>query len=251
MIRDAWRGPALALRFLSRLPIPGDDPARFARDLPAALAAFPLAGALLGGLSGLVLLLAAAAFPLPLAAMLALAFDAWLTRALHEDAVADLADGLGGGRDAEAAHAIMKDSRIGAFGALALVLAVGLRWAVLAAMDGPAAAALALVLSGAAARAAMLGAMAILPARPGTGATFAAALDRRVLRRSLLLSLPVVAPFAWWSAPALLAAAAATAAMLAWLRRVVRRRLGGATGDVFGAAGFGGGLLALLALAAR
>lgn len=155
-MRDWLHPAALALRFLSCLSPPGEEMARFERDLPRALGFFPLAGAVLGGITGLVLLAAAQVFPLYLAVVVALAFDAWLTRGLHEDAVADLCDGLGGGQTPEDALRIMKDSRIGAFGALALGFAVALRGTALVALEDPVRAALVLLVAGAVARLMML-----------------------------------------------------------------------------------------------
>src|SRR5690606_24070433 len=71
-----------------------------------------------------------------LSAFLALALQAFLTGALHEDGLSDTADGVGGGRDRESALRIMKDSRIGTYGAVALVLSFALRGAALAAIAG-------------------------------------------------------------------------------------------------------------------
>ena len=104
-----------ALRFFSRLPIPGpmetDD---FRRSLRLA----PLAGALLGLAGGLVFVAALGLrLPAAAAALLALGFGALVTGALHEDGLADVADGFGGGLTRDRKLEIMKDSRIGAFGA--------------------------------------------------------------------------------------------------------------------------------------
>ena len=101
------------------------------------------------------------------AAVLALATTIWLTGALHEDGLADVADGFGGGRTREDKLAIMRDPRIGSYGALALVLAVLARAGAMAALAEPAAVAAALVAAGAASRAALPAVMAALPqARP-------------------------------------------------------------------------------------
>jgi len=159
-MKDWVQPAALAVRFLSRVSLPGEEMDRFARDLPRALAFFPLAGAALGACSALVLLAAAQALPLYLAVLLALAFDAWLGRGLHEDAVADFADGLGGGRTPEEVLRIMKDSRVGAFGVLALGFAVALRGAGLVALEEAWRAALVLVVGGATARLLMLAVLA-------------------------------------------------------------------------------------------
>jgi adenosylcobinamide-GDP ribazoletransferase len=250
MMRDWVQPAALALRFLSRVSPPGEDMARFEQDLPRALLFFPLAGAALGGLSALVLLGAAQVFPLYLAVLLALAFDAWLGRGLHEDALADLCDGLGGGRTPEDALCIMKDSRIGAFGALALGFAVALRAGGLVALEEAWRAALALVVAGAAARLLMLAVMWRVPALPGLGARVAAAMDGRRFALALLPAAPVLLAGAWLSLPGMLLAAGASVAFLAWYRALLLRRLGGSTGDAMGAAAYAGLVGCTLALAA-
>mgnify|MGYP000576737090 CR=1 FL=1 len=92
--------------------------------MPLAQAAryFPLAG-LLVGLGGLALLWALARLGLPLlpAALLTVLFQVWVTRGLHEDGLADVADGLGGGWTRERRLEIMKDSRMGAMGLVAVI----------------------------------------------------------------------------------------------------------------------------------
>ncbi len=249
-MRDWAQPAALALRFLSRLSPPGEEMARFERDLPRALAFFPLAGAGLGAITGLVLWTAAQLFPLYLAVLLALAFDAWLTRGLHEDAVADLCDGLGGGRTPEDVLRIIKDSRIGAFGALALGFAVALRAAGLVALDDPLRAVVALVVAGAAARLLMLAVMWRVPALPGLGAQVARAMDGRRFALALLLAAPVLLAGAWIAPLGMALALAAGLAFLAWYRALLLRRLGGSNGDAMGAAAYAGLVGTTLALAA-
>lgn len=250
MMRDWVQPAALALRFLSRVSPPGEDMARFERDLPRALLFFPLAGALLGGLTALVLLAAAQVFPLYLAVVVALAFDAWLTRGLHEDALADLCDGLGGGHTPEAALRIMKDSSIGAFGALALGFGVALRAAGLVALEDAGRAALALVVAGGAARLLMLAVMWRVPALPGLGARVAGAMDGRRFGLALGLSAPVLLAGVWLSSGGMALAVLAGVVFLGWYRALLLRRLGGSTGDAMGAAAYAGLVGTTLALAA-
>jgi adenosylcobinamide-GDP ribazoletransferase len=247
-MRDWLHPAALALRFLSRLSPPGEQMDRFERDLPRALAFFPLAGAVLGGITALVLLAAAQLFPLYLAVMIALAFDAWLTRGLHEDAVADLCDGLGGGHTPEAALRIMKDSRIGAFGALALGFAVALRGAGLVALEDPVRAAQVLVVAGAAARLMMLAVLWRIPALPGMGARIAAGMDGRRFAQALAFGSPAL--LLAGVPGAMLLAAAGCGAFFLWYRGLLMRRLGGSTGDAVGAAGYAGLVITTLAFAA-
>ena len=115
----------VSLGFFSRLPVPQSH-AGF--ELAKAAGGWPIAGALLAIAPALVFLLARAAdFPPLVAAVMAVALMTALTGALHEDGLADTFDGFGGGRTAEEKLAIMRDSRLGAFGALALIFTVLVR----------------------------------------------------------------------------------------------------------------------------
>ena len=124
-------------RFLTRLPMPhpqGPMPANFVR----AHRMFPVVGALIGAVVGLVCLgLRSVGVPDLAAAALALGAGAILTGALHEDGLADVADGFGGGRDRAAKLEIMRDSRLGTYGALILLVSFAAKLAALAAVpDG-------------------------------------------------------------------------------------------------------------------
>jgi adenosylcobinamide-GDP ribazoletransferase len=111
-----------ALGFATRLPLPATAPSP---PLVRALRMLPLVGAIVGTLAAVVYLLGTAVGLQPaLAAVVALAFQAWVTGALHEDGLADFADGVGGGSSRERKLAIMRDSRVGTFGALTLVFVV-------------------------------------------------------------------------------------------------------------------------------
>jgi adenosylcobinamide-GDP ribazoletransferase len=111
-----------ALAFATRLPMPLTAPAP---PLVRALRMLPLVGAIVGTLAAVVFVLATAIGLQPaLAAVVTLAFQAWITGALHEDGLADFADGIGGGSSRERKLAIMRDSRVGTFGALTLLFVV-------------------------------------------------------------------------------------------------------------------------------
>ena len=114
------------LAFLSRVPVPSSVFAGDDRNLGRVARAFPAAGFLIALPASLAfgLLLSIHVDPL-LAALIALTVQTLTTGALHEDGLSDTADGLGGGRDREQSLAIMKDSRIGTYGAIALVLSFG------------------------------------------------------------------------------------------------------------------------------
>lgn len=234
----------IALQFLTRVPIPrrlGYEPAW----LQQSIRHFPLVGAAIGGFAAALLWLALALWPPAVAAALTVAATAWLTGAFHEDGLADTLDALGGAVARERALAIMKDSRIGSYGALALVLATAVQLTALtalAAADAVAACA-ALVWAHASSRALPLWLVWRLPyagdaeharAKPLATSIDAGGLGLAVATLAGLAALLLwVQPAAW---PALLAATAAAAAAGLWCRRWLQRRLGGYTGDTLGAA---------------
>jgi adenosylcobinamide-GDP ribazoletransferase len=137
-LNDEAAALLLAVQFLTRLPTgdPGFTPARMA----ASPRYYPLVGALVGALGALVLLAAGAALPWPVAVLASTAATVALTGALHEDGLADTFDGLGGATR-ERSLAIMRDSRLGSFGALALGLTLAAKVAALAALPAALAAA--------------------------------------------------------------------------------------------------------------
>lgn len=122
-----------ALGYFTRVPVPrwvGFEP----HYLNAAARYFPLVGALVGGFSALVYLAALRVFPASVAVLLSMAASLLITGAFHEDGLADCVDAFGGAYKRDDALRIMHDSRIGAFGAIALVIALALKWQTLAAL---------------------------------------------------------------------------------------------------------------------
>ena len=157
-ISGCWRDFRTAAAFLTRLPVgPSPLPGDASRSgyLSRSMTMFPLVGAGVGLAAALALLGAYGLGLHPLAAaLIGIAVVVALTGALHEDGLADLCDGLGGGRTRDDRLRIMRDSRIGTFGALAIVFSIGLRATILADMPTPGTAAAALVAAGALSRAA-------------------------------------------------------------------------------------------------
>lgn len=126
----------IALQFLTRVPVPawvGFEPAW----LQGCMRYFPLIGALVGLAGALVLAATAFWWPPAVAVVLSMAFTVWLTGGFHEDGLADTCDGLGGTVSRERALTIMKDSRIGSYGALGLILMLLLKASVLASLATP------------------------------------------------------------------------------------------------------------------
>jgi adenosylcobinamide-GDP ribazoletransferase len=225
----------LALQFLTRLPVTVAD------YTPQAMAAspryYPAVGVLVGLATGIVFAGAALIWPPVVAALLAVVVGLLITGGLHEDGFADACDGLGGGRTKERALEIMRDSRIGSYGALGLGLMLGARVAVLATLP-VAVVPFVLVAGHAASRGAMLWVMltSTYARSSGAGSAVAAPIDgagQRVAAVTVVLALlPMLAVLGLW--PTGLAVAGLVAGYLA-IRRRFEARLGGYTGDCLGA----------------
>jgi len=225
-----------ALAFFSRVPVK-PRPSEF--DLRRIAGAWPLSGALLALAPALLFLLASAVrIPSIAAAILALAAMAFLTGGLHEDGLADTADGFGGGATRERKLELMRDSRLGTYGALALALAILLKASALGAIGVfPWRGALAIVCVAALSRAlALWHWSATEPARSDGMAASAGRPDRVSLTVAALTGL---------AAAVLLLLAFHLAAILALLlagagvglfSRVAEKQIGGHTGDTIGAA---------------
>ena len=246
---------ARSLGFLSRVPIPARFFAGHDGSISRAGRAFPLAGLLLALPAALLLwlLLEWEAEPL-LAALVALAVITLLSGALHEDGLADAADGLGGGRDKEQALSIMKDSRTGSYGAIALILSYALRGTALASLAAvsPALPTLALLAGAAFSRALMVAHWhALPPARAGGVAAGAGKPDAQArtlaLASGALASLLLLVP----SVPIvpILGAILLSSVSVFGFTRYVDRRIGGHTGDTIGASQQAGDIVFLVALA--
>jgi adenosylcobinamide-GDP ribazoletransferase len=236
--------PAVAAMFLTRLPVRAPQ-----AELAEAAIAFPLVGALVGALGGGAYWLAAlAGLPPPGCALLALAATVILTGALHEDGLADSADGLAG-RTAEDSIRIMRDSRTGGYGVLAMIFSVGLRATAIAALAEPLAVLTAMAVAGAISRATMPMAMLALPRATATGLGAAAGRPAAIDALAGALAAVLLALITLTFAGALSMLGASIVAMFA-VAALARRKLGGYTGDVLGALQQLSEIAALLSLAA-
>ena len=242
---------AATIGFFTRLPVTWLMPRDARVDMARAVWAFPLAGALAGLCGGIVYALAMRfGLPASLAACCSLAATLLLTGALHEDGLADTADGFGGGRGAQRKLEIMRDSRIGSYGALALLLSSLLRILAVEALAAPGRVCAALVASGALSRAAIVLLLLLLP--PARRDGLAAALQplpRLSAPIGLGLGLALAALLLrGWMILAALACAVAASLIVA---RLARRQVGGHTGDVLGACAVLTECVVLTALCAR
>ncbi|MEM8654858.1 MAG: adenosylcobinamide-GDP ribazoletransferase [Pseudomonadota bacterium] len=222
-----WDLPAACV-LLTRLPIPALPDHAFANGARAVWA-YPLVGAVLGAiLSVLSGLLSGLGLPSMVVAGLLLGALVMLTGAMHEDGLADTADGLWGGHDRDRRLDIMKDSRIGAYGVLALIVVMGLRWLGLAEVEWTGIIA-ALMLS----RAAMPPLMLALPNARSSGLSHsvgAAGLGEV----SVAVLIGVIGAMLLVGAAGLFAAVIA-GAMAAAMGLIARAKIGGQTGDILGA----------------
>lgn len=228
-----------AIRFLTVLPVPASVDAQEADWLARAMKYFPIVGAGIGAASAIVFLVASEFWSPLIAALLAIATSIAITSALHEDGLADTADSFGGGWTVEKRLAIMKDSRIGTYGALALGLGTAMRIAALAILPVWTGAA-ALIVVHAAARAMPAFAMNRLPYSGDTSAMKVSYADAPVRSGELIFALAIVAlasiPLALISVASLVTGLLLGAALAALLALWSRRLIGGYTGDVLGAA---------------
>jgi adenosylcobinamide-GDP ribazoletransferase len=225
-----WDDFLLVLGFFTRLPV-GDFSGVWHGRLAGGVWAFPVVGLVIGGVGAAAWGLALwAGLPPLLSAVFVVISQVLLTGALHEDGLSDVADGFGGGRDRAAKLEIMRDSRVGAYGVLAIVLAVIMRIAAIAELQDVFAALLA---AGAASRAAIAGLMAILPAARSDGLGAATGRPEAGLLPAMGVALLVCLVMLGIGA----AVIAACAAAVGWaaIYGLARRQIGGQTGDVLGA----------------
>jgi adenosylcobinamide-GDP ribazoletransferase len=249
MIQDIVADLRIAASFVTILPIGSSKPAGDGA-IARSTWALPVAG-LLVGLAGAAVYAIASKLKLPAAtaALLALATTTLITGALHEDGLADTADGLGGGRTRERKLEIMRDSRIGSYGVCALVLSFGLRWSALAAIANPWTVMLALCSAHVAARAGVPAFMSLVaPARPdGLSAGAGAPPGRSVAIAFALGTVTLV--LALGPGKALVGLVLLSLAGLI-LARLAIRQIGGQTGDILGGFEQVGEILILLVAAA-
>jgi adenosylcobinamide-GDP ribazoletransferase len=224
------RGFLIGLQFLTHLPIHTEraEP----RHIADSYYFYPVIGFLIGGSAVLLRHALMMVFPLSFTITLVLAFLIWISGGLHEDGLADVADGMGGGWTKEQRLTIMKDSRIGVFGASILILAVLAKYAALTSMS-------ATRLDASIVIAQILGRWAFLPfgyfnrpAREGLGSEFMHGLTVKPVALGTVVSIAAVALLC--RIQGVLASGIAVV-ILVLASMYFRRRIGGITGDCFGA----------------
>jgi adenosylcobinamide-GDP ribazoletransferase len=233
-VRDWIDDISLAIGLLTRVPMPHPVGAT-SEGLARAQRAFPLVGAMVGVAVGVAdRCLLAAVVPSLAAAALALGASAALTGALHEDGLADVGDGFGGGRDRATKLSIMRDSRLGTYGMIVLLVGFVARASALASL--PLATIIpALIVAHALGRAVIPVLAASMPFARDDGLGKSAGRPDKASAITAVIIGAVIALLCLTATQTLLAiviaaAGAAAIAALAW------RQIGGITGDVFGAA---------------
>ena len=234
LIADCARDLKTSVAFLTRLPIPRTA-SESGGDLAQASWAFPIAGIVVGLIGALTYVLAYkfGLRPWP-SAILSLAVTLVVTGCLHEDGLADTADGFGGGATRERKLEIMRDSRIGTYGVCALMISMLIRAGTLASLADPRIVVFALIAAHGAARATLPFLMVLAPPARSDGLSHAAgkpAQDRLLIAGALAV---VILGIFLGPLPGLLALMLLTAAVgsMAWL---CSAQIGGQTGDVLGA----------------
>ncbi|MBV9113560.1 MAG: adenosylcobinamide-GDP ribazoletransferase, partial [Hyphomicrobiales bacterium] len=236
---------AQALRFYSRLPVPRLPEETVlmggALDFPEIAPAVPVAGGIIGAVAALAIFLAhGLGLGVLVAGMLAVGTGILVTGALHEDGLADTADGFFVGASRERRLEIMRDSRLGTFGGLALIMAMLLRVGLIAdlAFDGPRAAATALIAAAALSRAAGLMPLALLtPARRDGAGAAAGRLPVPAFTNAVIIGCGIAIVLVLIGGFGVLRALGACVAALIVARgacALAELKIGGQTGDVAG-----------------
>ncbi len=241
-----------AVALLTRIRVPSglfDNNSDLDRDISASAWAWPLVGAGLGFIAGIIGLIAAGFGAAPsLSAGLTLASYMMMTGALHEDGLADTFDGLWGGNDKARRLEIMKDSHVGTYGVLALCLSVLLRWSALAALMHAGWFLAPVMAAAALSRAPMAVLIATMPNARGEGLAQATGRPKQhtifaMLAVALVLGLVLVGwnvvEITFWMAIISIA-----------LASIAKNKIGGQTGDILGASQQLSEIAALAVLAA-
>ncbi len=255
-----WRAFITAIEFLTQLPLSSPAIPKTQAVLRRCPRYFPLVGAIIGVFTAACAGVFSTVWPTWLAALVALAAEARLTGALHEDAVADFCDAFGGGWTRDDVFTILKDSRIGSFGALGLFLAVAIRAGAMAALIDHEGIAnwlvwgSAIVASASVARWVSVLAVACIPPPPLKDSMVK---DLRshpswwFVCSAALGIIPPVALFVTFMPYRALLAALLLTATVVWFLRMLRARIGCITGDCCGFLIYFCQIIILLAAAVR
>jgi len=230
-----WQLFKTALMFFTRIPI--NLPNFQESDLNDSVQYFPLVGVLVGAIAALAFWLSQLVLPVSLAVLISMGVSIYLTGAFHEDGLADAADGLGGGWHKEQVLTIMQDSRIGSYGAVALLMVLLTKFQALTHIGTML---LPMVLIAGHALSRFAGVLVIYTQRyvraEGKSKPLATHLSRQqLLVASIFGLLPLILFVAYLGQWQLLVSILPVMAAWSWFSRLLKRRLGGYTGDCLGA----------------
>lgn len=222
-----------AIRFLTRIPIPGTETKPI--DIGRAVVWFPLVGAVIGLLVAWVYVLASSHWPSQVSALLAIVFNLLLTGGLHEDGAADAADGLGGGWTSDQVIEIMRDSRIGTYGVMALLVLLALRWVTITTLSRVDILII-LPIAMAWSRWAIVAMLHFLPTvSPGLASNVRGNMSKiAIILASIAISIVQLAGYLAGYHQMWKPTVAAVSSTLVWIM-YLKRRMGGQTGDLLGA----------------
>jgi adenosylcobinamide-GDP ribazoletransferase len=240
LLRREWDAFLMAVMFFTRVRVPARISARH-HELDQAARYFPLVGLGIGAYAGAVTWAGCWLWPVPVAVILGLFASLWLTGAFHEDGLADMVDAFGGGYTRQRTLEIMKDSRLGTFGTVALLVALGLKVACLCALFPGVVGVWALLAAHGWSRAVSISILRQLPYAREDADAKVKPLAKRLGLRSWLWGMGtgcagLVGMALWLRQPWLLLAVPLTLLLRQFLVWRFRVRLGGFTGDCLGAA---------------
>ena len=225
-----------ALAFLTRIPIPADTPYSAAL-MQASARYFPAIGLLVGGIGAGVYFLSAQLWPAEVAIVLSMASTVLLTGAFHEDGFADCCDGFGGGWQRQQVLAIMKDSRLGSYAAIGLILLLAIKFLGLLALAQPQRIIAALCVGHAWSRLLAISYLADLPYVRDDDTSKIRPMATQLTRPELLFATVCTAPLLLLVGLEKTACIAVVLLGWRWLfARYLQRRIGGYTGDCLGCA---------------
>lgn len=223
----------LSVQFLTRIPVNFHEAPKLS-ELRHATAFYPVVGLLVGSTAAGIYFLSSALFSGSVSVVLVLIFLALITGGLHGDGLADCADGFGASRERSRILEIMRDSHIGAFGALALILATLLKYTLLVSLERWAVVRCLVVAQTLCRWVAVPLAYVVPPARPdGLGSGFSRQVGRLEILVSTVLAVSIGAWLYRWQLGTIVAAPLVSVFLFG---AYCRRRIGGVTGDCMGAA---------------
>jgi adenosylcobinamide-GDP ribazoletransferase len=226
----------VALAFLTRIPV-SSLALHSQENLNAAARYFPAIGLVVGAITAVVFLAANALWPVSIAIALSMAASVWLTGAFHEDGFADSCDGFGGGWAPAQVLTIMKDSRLGTYGAIGLGLLLALKFMALQALAQPSTIVIALLLGHCASRLLAISYMLDLNYVRDIDSSKIKPLATQLSRTDFFHAGAIALPLLLLISPLQVLAIALTLTLWRWwFGRYLVRRIGGFTGDCLGAA---------------